>query len=95
VFIAVLIALSVLQYSRLRNGLVAGYFSFFIQILLGDIIIAWFFSVIARIIVAAVQDKPNGVRLFNVVVLLMYGPFRLQIPDYEPDQKQVTSRPTA
>lgn len=65
----------------------------FIQVLLADIIVAWVFSVIARIIVAAVQDKPNGMRLIHVVVLSLYGPFRPQIPDYEPDQKQAPGIP--
>lgn len=62
-------------------------------VFIGIVFYAWLFSVIARIIVALVQEKPDGVRALQVLKLSLYGPLRPQIRDYQPDEKP--SPPTA
>jgi cellulose biosynthesis protein BcsQ len=73
---------------EMRSSLVSepalGKLGVFVILVIGGSI----FSVLARSIVAVVQDKPDGIRPLQLLIISLYGPFRPEIRDYHPDEER-------
>lgn len=88
-FVVGFITMLFLYSNTLKYALAEGSPIMVLIIIVNSAIGAWMFSVLSRGIVAAIQDKPYGLRLLQLFNLSLYGPLQLGISDYDPDKKPV------
>jgi cellulose biosynthesis protein BcsQ len=89
-FIATIIAMLFLSYRILLYGMLYtpslnGVVDALI-IIFATVVAAWLVAMIARLVVALTLEKPDGVRLLDLLKLSLYGPRRPEISDYDPDR---------